>query len=78
MLPSCTLCGFSRANSLHYVLFCPFVKDVWREASVLLPFGSNHEVNPLDLLPHLFDLNTHVDKETIVAITWGLWKRRCD
>lgn len=32
----------------------------------------------IDFLSHIFEINLMFPKELIVAVAWGLWRRRCD
>lgn len=76
--PSCGLCGYSRASTLHAMFLCANVREVWREMAISLPKGADTESDPIDFLQCLIFHNNGVIMDLIVALAWGIWKIRCD
>lgn len=76
--PSCSLCGFSTATSIHAIFYCPFAKRVWKDLSVYLPKDVSLHCQTLDFLPFIFHSNTLASKEITVAAMWGIWHKRCE
>lgn len=37
ILHACRLCGYSEASSTHAIFSCPWVKQVWRDAKIIIP-----------------------------------------
>lgn len=78
ILPSCRLCGFSNASTIHVIFYCPWVREVWREAGVLLLKEPDLRGETIDFLEGILQNNTHTKGEMIVALAWGIWKKRCE
>lgn len=53
-------------------------KKVWRSANIVIEGNAGRVGTMLEFLPDLFVINSTVSRETIVALAWGIWKRRCD
>lgn len=76
--PSCGLCGYSKASTIHAIFLCSNIKEVWKEMAIVLPEGPELEQDPLEFLDCLLYYNQGLSKELIVTTAWGIWKRRCD
>lgn len=74
----CSICGYSNATTIHVIFQCPYSKDVWRQFNILQPRGRPVEILTVDFIGHVIHLNRECPQETIAAIAWGIWKKRCE
>lgn len=63
---------------MHAIFRCPFMRDVWRGHGVKLPNKRTEDDDSMQFLSDLFYLNECKLKEDLVAIAWGIWRKRCD
>lgn len=50
MSPSCRLCGFFKASTIHVIFLCTMIRKIWKEADVQMPSGLVSDKNPVDFI----------------------------
>lgn len=45
---------------------------------IVVPEGKSDEVRPIEFLEELYNHNPFIPMETITAVVWGIWKKRCE
>lgn len=76
--PSCQLCGFNRATTIHAIFRCPFVKSVWHGYGVVVPTKRAEVDDSMQFLSDLFHLIKFKLKEDLIVIVLGIWRKRCE
>lgn len=75
---ACRLCGYYKATTIHALFRCPMVRKAWQGFGVSIPIKKWEDEEAVQFLSDFFYMNVVWAKEVLVAIAWGIWRKRCE
>ncbi|KAL8505477.1 hypothetical protein ACS0TY_016648 [Phlomoides rotata] len=78
LLPACSWCGASFADTKHCIFMCPTVRHFWKAEGLWKSCTGTAALSTTDFLQHLASLRDGPTLAVIAAISWSIWRQKCD